>query len=48
MDYCIFQLYRLDVETGEELRWGQAGYTVSEPVFVANPRKQAEDDGQYS
>ena len=36
----------MDLETGEELLWGQEGYTVSEAVFVAHPDASTEDHGK--
>jgi len=38
-------IVKLDNSTGKELVWSEKGYTFQEPVFVASPDGQAEDDG---
>lgn len=39
------KLIKVDVETKESLVWSEEGCLVSEPVFVAAPDSQEEDDG---
>ena len=39
------QIVKLDVDGGEHLFWHEAGVFPGEPVFVARPGAQAEDDG---
>src|SRR5262249_29846179 len=36
---------KVDVETGETLRWREHGAFPGEPVFVARPDAEGEDDG---
>ena len=36
---------KIDGETGLTRSWGASGYVFGEPVFVANPAGQSEDDG---
>lgn len=38
-------LYKVDVETKKGLKWSQKGCYAGEPIFVAKPNSQAEDDG---
>lgn len=38
-------LSKIDVETGDALTWHQPGAAVGEPLFVAAPGAQSEDDG---
>ncbi len=39
------RVVKLDVESGETLRWQQDGCYPGEPVFVRRPDAEAEDDG---
>ncbi len=39
------QLVRIDMQTGEHLRWFQPGFYPGEPVFVPHPDRKTEDDG---
>ncbi len=39
------RVVKLDVESGETLRWEQDGCYPGEPVFVRRPEGEAEDDG---
>ena len=39
------RVVKLDVESGETLRWEQDGCYPGEPVFVRRPDGEAEDDG---
>lgn len=38
-------IYKIDIKTGENLSWEEPGVLPGEPVFVSNPKGQAEDDG---
>ncbi|KAI7893569.1 carotenoid oxygenase [Mucor mucedo] len=38
-------LIKVDMLTGDRLRYGQEGYSCSEPIFVPNPQSSSEDDG---
>ena len=38
-------LYKLDMETGATTTWSQPGCQPGEPIFVADPMGQKEDDG---
>ena len=42
----MLQLYKLDVDSGEMLSWFEEDGFPSEPVFVARPGAEAEDDGR--
>jgi beta,beta-carotene 9',10'-dioxygenase len=44
-DFLYNQLVKLNVETGEQLFWREAGAFPGEPVFVAAPSPVCEDDG---
>ena len=44
-DEWMDRVVKLDVETGETLRWQQDGCYPGEPVFVRRPDAGAEDDG---
>jgi len=39
------KIARIDTETGESTAWSQPGCYPGEPVFVAEPGAEAEDDG---
>ncbi len=39
------QLVKIDIETGESKIWHYDGYYPSEPLFVAAPGREAEDEG---
>ncbi|KAL3208437.1 hypothetical protein MRX96_039130 [Rhipicephalus microplus] len=43
-EHCAF-VSKLDVTTGDWLRWERQGWFPSEPVFVARPGAVEEDDG---
>ena len=38
-------LIKITIETGEHLLWQEPGCYTSEPVFIAKPDSQTEDDG---
>lgn len=38
-------LYKIDVQTGKTLSWGEHGCYPGEPIFVPNPQGTSEDEG---
>jgi carotenoid cleavage dioxygenase-like enzyme len=41
----FFQIYKVDVDSRDISTWKEAGYFVSEPIFVPRPHCKDEDDG---
>ena len=41
----IRPIYKIDTKTNEKILWSEAGLMPGEPVFIANPKGDSEDDG---
>ena len=45
LKFQIFQIYKVDTDSRDVFVWKDPGHFVSEPVFVAKPAAEREDEG---